>query len=109
MGFLILKNCINEKKLCVYAALDKQVNTLEWNKGNTITVYPAKLFKKIFTNEDGSTGTWIDSGRMLPLEAPDALVSVLNTWLNRQSLSLWQITRNQFRTQNHIIDHKIDL
>jgi hypothetical protein len=34
---------------------------LEWNNGDTITVYlkdiafPAKLLKKVFTNEDGST------------------------------------------------------
>jgi hypothetical protein len=41
----------------------QQVNTLEWNNGDAITVYlkdiafPAKLLKKVFTNEDGSTGT----------------------------------------------------
>lgn len=41
----------------------QQVNTLEWNSGEAITVYlkdivfPVKLLKKVFTNEDGSTGT----------------------------------------------------
>ncbi len=41
----------------------QQVNTLEWNNGDAITVYlkdiafPAKLLKKVFTNADGSTGT----------------------------------------------------
>ena len=41
----------------------QQVNTLEWNEGDAITVYlkdiafPAKLLKKVFKNEDGSTGT----------------------------------------------------
>lgn len=41
----------------------QQVNTLEWNDGATNTVYlkdisfPVQLLKKVFTNEDGSTGT----------------------------------------------------
>ena len=40
----------------------QQVNTLDWNNGASTTVYlkdisfPVKLLKKIFTNEDGSTG-----------------------------------------------------
>ena len=42
---------------------DADSGTLEWNNGDAITVYlkdiafPAKLLKKVFTNEDGSTGT----------------------------------------------------
>ena len=38
------------------------MNTLDWNNGTSTTVYlkdisfPVKLLKKIFTNEDGSTG-----------------------------------------------------
>ncbi|NDH10064.1 MAG: transposase, partial [Gammaproteobacteria bacterium] len=41
----------------------QQVNKLEWNEGATNTVYlkdisfPVQLLKKVFTNEDGSTGT----------------------------------------------------
>jgi hypothetical protein len=41
----------------------QQVNTLEWNDGDCNTVYlkdisfPVRLIKKVFTNEDGSTGT----------------------------------------------------
>ena len=41
----------------------QQVNSLEWSNGDAITVYlkdiafPTKLLKKVFTNEDGSTGT----------------------------------------------------
>ncbi len=41
----------------------QQVNTLEWNDGDANTVYlkdmsfPVQLLKKVFTNEDGSTGT----------------------------------------------------
>ena len=41
----------------------QQVKTLEWNDGEANTIYlkdisfPVKLLKKIFTNEDGSTGT----------------------------------------------------
>jgi hypothetical protein len=41
----------------------QQVNTLEWNDGAANTVYlkdisfPVQLLKKVFTNEDGSTGT----------------------------------------------------
>ena len=41
----------------------QQVNTLEWNNGDAITIhlkdiaFPAKLLMKVFTNEDGSTGT----------------------------------------------------
>ena len=40
----------------------QQVNTLVWNDGDSNTVYlkdvgfPAQLIKKVFTNEDGSTG-----------------------------------------------------
>lgn len=40
----------------------QQVNTLEWNDGDSNTVYlkdiafPVKLVKKVFKNEDGSTG-----------------------------------------------------
>jgi IS4 transposase len=41
----------------------QQVNSLDWNDGACNTVYlkdiafPVKLLKKVFTNEDGSTGT----------------------------------------------------
>jgi hypothetical protein len=41
----------------------QQVNTLAWNDGDANTVYlkdisfPVQLLKKVFTNEDGSTGT----------------------------------------------------
>ena len=40
-----------------------QVNSLDWKDGDSHTVYlknidfPVKLLKKVFTNEDGSTGT----------------------------------------------------
>jgi IS4 transposase len=41
----------------------QQVNSLDWKDGDSSTVYlkdvafPVKLLKKVFTNEDGSTGT----------------------------------------------------
>jgi len=41
----------------------QQVNSLDWKEGDCNTVYlkdiafPVKLLKKVFTNEDGSTGT----------------------------------------------------
>lgn len=41
----------------------QKVNSLDWNNGDSSTVYlkdmafPVKLLKKVFTNEDGSTGT----------------------------------------------------
>lgn len=41
----------------------QQVNSLDWKDGDCTTVYlkdiafPVKLLKKVFTNEDGSTGT----------------------------------------------------
>ena len=41
----------------------QQVNSFDWKEGDGNTVYlkdiafPAKLLKKVFTNEDGSTGT----------------------------------------------------
>lgn len=41
----------------------QQANSLDWNDGVCRTVYlkdiafPVKLLKKVFTNEDGSTGT----------------------------------------------------
>ncbi len=41
----------------------QQINSLDWNDGDCLTVYlrdvffPVKLLKKVFTNEDGSIGT----------------------------------------------------
>lgn len=37
-----------------------------------------------------SNVTWIDSGHMLPLEAPDELGAVLNNWLTNQTLNSTQ-------------------
>ena len=40
-----------------------------------------------------SNVTWIDSGHMLPMEAPDELGGLLSHWLNKQSLNLFSIRK----------------
>ena len=63
----------------------QQVNTLEWNNGDAITVYlkdiafPAKLLKKVFTNEDGSTGTLYLITNDLSIDA-DRMYEVYQKW-----------------------------
>lgn len=53
---------MNTELLDIYTQF-QQVNSLDWKDGDSTTVYlkdiafPVKLLKKVFTNEDGSTGT----------------------------------------------------
>ena len=94
----------------------QQVNSLDWKDGDCNTVYlkdiafPVKLLKKVFTNEDGSTGTLylvtndlsIDAGRIYEVYQKRWRIEEFHKSI-KQNASLSKSPTKTIRTQgNHL-------
>jgi hypothetical protein len=94
----------------------QRVDSLEWNDGESHTVYlkdisfPVKLLKKIFTNEDGSSGTLylisndlgLDADRMYEVYQKRWQIEIFHKSI-KQNASLSKSPTRTIRTQsNHL-------
>ena len=108
--------CVAMTKEDVESGQFQQVNSLDWNDGDCTTVYlkniafPVKLLKKVFTNEDGPTGTLylvtndltIDADRMYEVYQKRWRIEEFHKSI-KQNASLSKSPTKTIRTQsNHL-------
>ena len=92
------------------------MNTLDWNNGTSTTVYlkdisfPVKLLKKVFTNEDGSTGILYLISNDLSIDADRMYEVYQKRWRKvKTSLNHFAIKQKLLLKANQIMFKELQL